>query len=104
MAIIPNDNRLVHSVNTVRRMKVWLRRDPVCKRSEIRGAAVHVDRLAGDGGGLVGAQEQRGARDLVGGLAASLKDRIQEAGELVLPAHVEALCERGAAVLGHYGF
>jgi hypothetical protein len=36
------------------------------------GAAVYVDGLAGDGGGLIGAEEQRGAGDFVRSLTAAL--------------------------------
>jgi hypothetical protein len=40
------------------------------------GAAIDIDGLAGNGAGLVGAEEERGAGDLVGGLAATLQNRI----------------------------
>src|ERR1700761_491407 len=49
--------------------------------SEIGGAAVDVDGLAGDGAGVIGAEEESGAGDFVGGLAATLQDRVEEAGE-----------------------
>jgi hypothetical protein len=73
-------------------------------QSEIRGAAVNVYGLAGDGGGLVGAEEEGGAGDFVGGLAASLKDGVEEAGELVFGAYIQALGERGAEFFRHFGF
>src|SRR5215470_8038482 len=50
---------------------------------------VYVDRLSGNGAGLLGAEKQRGLGDFAGGLCASLQDGIKKARELFFLADMQ---------------
>src|SRR6516165_1238540 len=58
------------------------------ERSTKHDSAVYVDRLSGNGTGLLRAEKQRGLGDFAGGLCASLQDGIEKAGELFFLADI----------------
>src|SRR5215831_571125 len=62
---------------------------PGKERSTKHDPAVYVDRLSGNGTGLLRTEKQRGLGDFVGGLCASLQDGIEKAGELFLLADIQ---------------
>src|SRR6266446_2766064 len=59
-------------------------------------SAVDIDRLAGHGAGLLRTQEQRGARNFLRCLCASLKQTIYKTGELPFFVYAHFLCEHRA--------
>jgi len=67
------------------------------------GAAVHIDGLAGDGAGMLRAQEERGAGDFVDGLRAALQQRAQKSFQLFLGTYAHFLGQCGSELLRHYG-
>ena len=64
------------------------------RRSVKSSSAVHVQSLPSNRAGLVRAEKQGGSGNFVGGLASSLKDRIQKTLELLFLRNSQAFRER----------
>src|SRR5437667_7772739 len=67
-----------------------------------RDAAVDIDRLPGHGAGLLGTQEQRGARNFLGCLRAALEQAVQKSGQWLFFVDAHFLCEHRTQFFRHF--